>query len=38
VVYNVAATLTSFPAWSLSDRLGERGSLLVTIAGWLRSG
>lgn len=33
VVYNVAATLTSFPAGGLSDRLGERGSLLVTIAG-----
>jgi MFS family permease len=33
VVYNVAATLTSFPAGGLSDRLGVRGPLLVTIAG-----
>jgi MFS family permease len=33
VVYNVAATATSFPAGSLSDRLGRRGPLLVTAAG-----
>jgi MFS family permease len=33
VLYNVAATLTSFPAGSLSDRLGRRGPLLVTAAG-----
>lgn len=33
VVYNVAATLTSFPAGGLSDRLGRRGPLLVTAVG-----
>jgi MFS family permease len=33
VVYNVAATLASFPAGSLADRLGQRGPLLVTAAG-----
>ncbi len=33
VVYNVAATLTSLPAGTLSDRLGPRGPLLVTAAG-----
>jgi MFS family permease len=33
VVYNVAATLVSFPAGGLSDRLGQRGPLLVTVAG-----
>jgi MFS family permease len=33
VVYNIAATVASFPAGSLADRLGQRGPLLVTIAG-----
>lgn len=33
VVYNIAATLASFPAGSISDRLGRRGPLLVTAAG-----
>jgi len=33
VVYNVAATLTSFPAGGLSDKLGRRGPLLVTAVG-----
>jgi MFS family permease len=33
VVYNVAATVTSLPAGTLSDRLGPRGPLLVTAAG-----
>lgn len=33
VVYNVAATITSFPAGSISDLLGRRGPLLVTAAG-----
>lgn len=33
VVYNIAATITSFPAGGLSDRLGSRGPLLVTAAG-----
>ena len=33
VVYNVAATVTSFPACGFSDRLGQGGPLLVTAAG-----
>lgn len=33
VVYNTAATLTSFPAGGLSDKLGRRGPLLVTAVG-----
>lgn len=33
VVYNVAATVASFPAGGISDRLGRRGPLLVTAAG-----
>ena len=33
VIYNVAATITSFPAGGLSDKLGRRGPLLVTAAG-----
>jgi MFS family permease len=33
VVYNIAATITSFPAGGLSDMLGRRGPLLVTAAG-----
>ena len=33
VIYNVAATVVSFPAGSVSDRLGRRGPLLVTLAG-----
>lgn len=33
VVYNVAATITSFPAGGVSDKLGRRGPLLVTAAG-----
>jgi len=33
VVYNIAATITSFPAGGASDRLGRRGPLLVTVAG-----
>ena len=33
VVYNVAATIASFPAGGLSDKLGPRGPLLVTMTG-----
>lgn len=33
VVYNIAATIISFPAGGLSDKLGRRGPLLVTAAG-----
>jgi len=33
VIYNLAATITSFPAGGFSDRLGQRGPLLVTVAG-----
>jgi len=33
VVYNLAATVASFPAGSVSDRLGRRGPLLVTLVG-----
>lgn len=33
VVYNVAATITSFPAGGFSDKLGRRGPLLVTATG-----
>lgn len=33
VVYNVAATIASFPAGGFSDRMGRRGPLLVTAAG-----
>lgn len=33
VIYNVAATVASFPAGSWSDRLGPRGPLLVTLVG-----
>lgn len=33
VVYNIAATLTSYPAGGLSDKLGRRGPLLVTAVG-----
>jgi MFS family permease len=33
VVYNVAATIMSFPAGGLSDKLGRRGPLLVTATG-----
>ncbi|MGH3932805.1 MAG: MFS transporter [Pseudonocardiaceae bacterium] len=33
VVYNVAATVVSFPAGGFSDRLGRRGPLLVTAVG-----
>jgi len=33
VVYNVAATITSFPAGGLSDKLGPRGPLLITATG-----
>ncbi|MBA2307733.1 MAG: MFS transporter [Pseudonocardiales bacterium] len=33
VIYNVAATITSFPAGGLSDKLGHHGPLLVTAAG-----
>jgi MFS family permease len=33
VVYNIAATITSFPAGGLSDQLGPRGPLLVTAGG-----
>ncbi|MDT7576874.1 MAG: hypothetical protein QOH17_3207, partial [Pseudonocardiales bacterium] len=32
VIYNIAATVTSFPAGGLSDKLGLRGTLLVTAA------
>jgi MFS family permease len=32
VVYNIAATITSFPAGGLSEKLGRRGPLLVTAA------
>lgn len=33
VAYNIAATITSFPAGGFSDWLGRRGPLLVTAAG-----
>ncbi|MDQ4092410.1 MAG: MFS transporter [Actinomycetota bacterium] len=33
VVYNIAATVTSFPAGGLSDKLGPRGPMLVTATG-----
>jgi MFS family permease len=33
VLYNVAATLSSFPAGGFCDKLGEHGPLLVTAAG-----
>lgn len=33
VIYNVAATVASFPAGGLSDKLGRRGPVLVTAAG-----
>lgn len=33
VIYNVAATVASFPAGGLSDKLGRRGPLLVTAVG-----
>jgi MFS family permease len=33
VTYNLAATVTSFPAGGLSDKLGRRGPLLVTALG-----
>jgi MFS family permease len=33
VVYNIAATVVSFPAGGLADKLGHRGPLLVTAAG-----
>ena len=33
VIYNIAATITSFPAGGLSDQLGPRGPLLVTAGG-----
>ncbi len=33
VVYNVAATITSFPAGGFSDKVGCRGPLLMTAAG-----
>ncbi|MDQ2880910.1 MAG: MFS transporter [Actinomycetota bacterium] len=33
VAYNLAATVTSFPAGGLSDKLGRRGPLLVTALG-----
>ncbi len=33
MIYNVAATIISFPAGGLSDKLGPRGPLLVTAAG-----
>jgi MFS family permease len=33
VVYNIAATVASFPAGGLSDKLGKRGPLLVTAVG-----
>jgi MFS family permease len=33
VVYNITATITSFPAGGVSDKLGRRGPLLVTAAG-----
>ena len=33
MVYNIAATVTSFPAGGLSDKLGWRGPLLVTATG-----
>jgi MFS family permease len=33
VIYHIAATITSFPAGGLSDKLGRRGPLLVTAAG-----
>ncbi|OHV37643.1 MFS transporter [Parafrankia soli] len=33
IAYNIAATIASFPAGGISDRLGRRGPLLVTVAG-----
>jgi MFS family permease len=33
VIYNVTATITSFPAGGLSDKLGRRGPLVVTATG-----
>ncbi|WP_261560638.1 MFS transporter [Frankia tisae] len=33
IAYNIAATITSFPAGGLSDHFGRRGPLLVTAAG-----
>jgi MFS family permease len=33
VLYNIAATVTSFPAGGFSDKLGRRGPLIVTAAG-----
>jgi MFS family permease len=33
VIYNVTATITSFPAGGISDKLGQRGPLLVTGGG-----
>ncbi|MDQ3886831.1 MAG: MFS transporter [Actinomycetota bacterium] len=33
VVYNLAATITSLPAGARSDKLGQRGPLLVTATG-----
>ncbi|MEX5636427.1 MFS transporter [Parafrankia sp. FMc2] len=33
IAYNIAATITSFPAGGFSDRLGQRGPLLVIVAG-----
>ncbi len=33
VVYNVAATIASFPAGGFSDKLGQRGPLLVAAVG-----
>jgi MFS family permease len=33
VVYNITATITSFPAGGFSDKLGQRGPLLVTATG-----
>ncbi|CUU60438.1 Sugar phosphate permease [Parafrankia irregularis] len=33
IAYNIAATAASFPAGGISDRLGRRGPLLVTVAG-----
>ncbi|GAA3550143.1 hypothetical protein GCM10022222_37120 [Amycolatopsis ultiminotia] len=36
--YNVAATVVSFPAGKISDRLGDRGPLLVAAAGVVTAG
>ncbi|MGH3977079.1 MAG: MFS transporter [Pseudonocardiaceae bacterium] len=33
MVYNIAATITSFPAGDFSDKVGRRGPLLMTAAG-----